>query len=95
MKDLVIVLFQDELVSILGQSKLTNEAHIFMRNWRDSRQYGEMYKFWATQLETELGIMQQIQGESIERLVTGLSIISAEEGFKLECRLCQEVCADW
>lgn len=68
-KDLVIVLFQDELASILGQSKLTNEAHIFMRDWRDSRQYGEMYKFWATQLETELGIMQQIQGEPIERLV--------------------------
>lgn len=68
-KDLVIVLFQDELASILGQSKLTNEAHIFMRDWRDSRQYGEMYKLWATQLETELGIMQQIQGESIERLV--------------------------
>ena len=68
-KDLVIVLFQDELASILGQSKLTNEAHIFMRDWRDSRQYGEMYKLWATQLETELGIMQHIQGESIERLV--------------------------
>lgn len=68
-KDLVIVLFQDELASILGQSKLTNEAHIFMRDWRDSRQYGEMYKLWATQLETELGIMQQIQGEPIERLV--------------------------
>lgn len=68
-KDLVIVLFQDELASILGQSKLTNEAHIFMRDWRDSRQYGEMYKLWATQLETELGIMQEIQGESIERLV--------------------------
>lgn len=68
-KDLVVVLFQDELASILGQSKLTNEAHIFMRDWRDSRQYGEMYKLWATQLETELGIMQQIQGESIERLV--------------------------
>lgn len=68
-KDLVIVLFQDELATILGQSKLTNEAHIFMRDWRDSRQYGEMYKLWATQLETELGIMQQIQGEPIERLV--------------------------
>lgn len=68
-KDLVIVLFQDELATILGKSKLTNEAHIFMRDWRDSRQYGEMYKLWATQLETELGIMQQIQGEPIERLV--------------------------
>lgn len=68
-KDLVIVLFQDELASILGQSKLTNEAHIFMRDWRDSRQYGEMYKLWASQLETELGIMPQIQGEPIERLV--------------------------
>ena len=39
-KDLVIVLFQDELASILGQSKLTNEAHIFMRDWRDSRSMG-------------------------------------------------------
>ena len=39
-KDLVIVLFKDELASIIDSGKLTNEAHIFMRDWRDSRQYG-------------------------------------------------------
>ena len=68
-KDLVIVLFKDELDSILDRGSLTNEAHIFMRDWRDSRQYGAMYKQWAEQLEAELGVMQQIKGVPIERLV--------------------------
>ena len=68
-KDLVIVLFKDELASIIDSGKLTNEAHIFMRDWRDSRQYGAMYKQWAEMLEVELGVMQQIQGEPIEKLV--------------------------
>ena len=68
-KDLVIVLFKDELASIVDNGSLTNEAHIFMRDWRDSRQYGAMYKQWAEMLEVELGVMQQIQGEPIEKLV--------------------------
>ena len=38
-KDLLIVLFQNDL-----KKKLTNEALIFMRDWRDSRTYGEMYQ---------------------------------------------------
>ena len=68
-KDLIIVLFQDELANILHQSTLTNEAHIFMCDWRDSRQYGDMYKLWAEKLENELGMIQQLQNEPIERLV--------------------------
>lgn len=68
-KDLVILLFKDELASIIDNGALTNEAHIFMRDWRDSRQYGAMYKQWAEMLEVELGVMQQIQGEPIEKLV--------------------------
>ena len=68
-KDLVIVLFKDELASIIDSGVLTNEAHIFMRDWRDSRQYGAMYKQWAEILEVELGVMQQIQSEPIEKLV--------------------------
>lgn len=69
MKDLVIVLFKDELASILERGSLTNEAHIFMRDWRDSRQYGAMYKEWAEKLEAELGVMQLILDEPIEKLV--------------------------
>ena len=68
-KDLVIVLFKDELASVLQQGMLSNEAHIFMHDWRDSRQYGAMYKQWAELLEKELGIMEQIAHEPIERLV--------------------------
>ena len=68
-KDLVIVLFKDELANVLQQGTLSNEAHIFMHDWRDSRQYGAMYKLWAEQLEKDLGIMEQIAHEPIERLV--------------------------
>lgn len=68
-KSLILVLFQDELNSILGHSSLTNEAHIFMHDWRDSRQYGDLYKRWAEQLETELNIMSQINGEPLDKLI--------------------------
>ena len=69
LKSLILVLFQDELNSIIGHGTLTNEAHIFMHDWRDSRQYGEMYKKWAELLETELNIMHQIQAEPLDKLV--------------------------
>lgn len=68
-KNLILVLFQDELNSILGHGSLTNEAHIFMHDWRDSRQYGELYKRWAEQLETELNILSQLKGESLDKLI--------------------------
>lgn len=68
-KSLIIVLFQDELNSILEHGNLTNEAHIFMRDWRDSRQYMGLYKRWAEKLESELNVRQQINGESLEKLI--------------------------
>lgn len=68
-KNLILVLFQDELNSILGHGSLTNEAHIFMHDWRDSRQYGELYKRWAEQLETELNILPQLKAESLDKLI--------------------------
>lgn len=68
-KNLILVLFHDELNSILGHGSLTNEAHIFMHDWRDSRQYGELYKRWAEQLETELNILSQLKGESLDKLI--------------------------
>lgn len=67
-KDLMIVLFNDDMRFKLEGGTLHNEAHIFMRDWRDSRQYGELYKQWAALLETELGISSQIKGYDIEQL---------------------------
>ncbi len=69
MKDLLIVLFRDDMMRRLDRGNLHNEAHIFMRDWRDSRQYGELYKQWAQKLEDELQIKNQIQGYDIEKLV--------------------------
>lgn len=69
MKDLLIVLFRDDMMRRLDGGSLRNEAHIFMRDWRDSRQYGELYKQWAQKLEDELQIKNQIQGYDIEKLV--------------------------
>ena len=68
-KDLLIVLFRDDMLWRLKGGSLHNEAHIFMRDWRDSRQYGELYKQWAQKLEEELQIKNQIQGYDIEKLV--------------------------
>ncbi|MDR0185432.1 BREX-1 system phosphatase PglZ type A [Prevotella brunnea] len=68
-KTLLIVLFREDMDRYLTSPTLTNEAHIFMRDWRDSRQYGQLYKDWANKLEAELGIKTIVQGEPIERLV--------------------------
>lgn len=69
-KDLLIVLFNDDMNRHLEGSKLYNEAHIFMRNWRDNRQFVELYKKWAEKLEAELGIQTKLQGEDIDRLIS-------------------------
>ena len=55
-KDLIIVLFRNDLLRHQGSNTLTNEAYIFMRDWRDSRQFGDMYKEWSSLLEQELNI---------------------------------------
>jgi len=68
-KDLIIVLFLDDVNRHFSHGTLTNEASIFMHDWRDSRQYGDMYKEWATQLESELGIKQILQEHRIENLI--------------------------
>ena len=68
-KDLLIVLFNDDMNRHLEDGNLNNEAYIFMRDWRDSRQYGELYKQWAERLEEELGIYDRIKGYDIEQLV--------------------------
>ena len=68
-KDLLIVLFNDDMNRHFEGSTLHNEAHIFMRDWRDSRQYGELYKQWAERLEVELGIYNLIKGYEIDQLV--------------------------
>lgn len=68
-KSLIIVLFQDELNCVLNHSVLSNEAHIFMRDWRDSRLWGSLYRKWAEVLENELGVMQLIKCEPLKKLV--------------------------
>ena len=69
-KDLIIVLFKNDMNRHFSKGALSNEAAIFMHDWRDSRQYGEMYKQWAELLEIELNIKQSLQDHSIENLIT-------------------------
>lgn len=68
-KDLLVVLFQDDLQHHIGTPKLKNEARIFLRDWRDSRRDGELYKHWAEQLEKEFDIKQHIQGLELEKML--------------------------
>lgn len=68
-KDLLAVLFNDDLQQHITGPKLTNEAHIFMRDWRDSRQNGELYKAWAIRLEDELNVRQIVEDCTMEQLV--------------------------
>lgn len=68
LKELLIVLFKDDMIRHDGHKRLTNAAHIFMRDWRDSRTYSEVYKTWAKTLESELGVERELEGCTIEQL---------------------------
>ncbi len=69
-KDLIIELFNDDLNYHIGKAILANEARIFMRDWRDSRNYGDMYNQWAQLLEEELNIHTKLQDWSLDQLVS-------------------------
>lgn len=69
-KDLIIVLFKDDMNRNFGSSTLNNEARIFMRDWRDSRKYGELYKQWAKLLQNELNIVDALINHQIDQLVS-------------------------
>ncbi len=68
LKELLIVLFKDDMIRHDGRKRLTNAAHIFMRDWRDSRTYSEVYKTWAKTLESELGVERELEDCTIEQL---------------------------
>ena len=51
------------------QPKLSNAAHIFMRDWRDSRKFGETYHELATSFEHELSIPTELQSFTLDELV--------------------------
>lgn len=67
-KDLLIALFMHDLDPHGNQSRLSAEASIFMRDWRDSNRYVELYKQWATKLQTELSIANLVQNYPLEKL---------------------------
>jgi uncharacterized protein (TIGR02687 family) len=69
-KDLIIVLFEDDMNRSFGTSTLNNEARIFMRDWRDSRTYEELYKQWAQKLQQELGIQHRLMEHEVSQLVS-------------------------
>lgn len=68
LKELLVVLFKDDMIRHDGHKHLTNAAHIFMRDWRDSRTYSEVYKTWAKTLESELGVERELEDCTIEQL---------------------------
>lgn len=68
-KDLMIVLFRDDMDRFHMQPKLSNAAHIFMRDWRDSRKFGETYHELATSFEHELSIPTELQSFTLDELV--------------------------
>lgn len=70
LKDLLIVLFNDDMNSSTNGTTLHNEAHIFMRDWRDSRGHGELYRQWAEKLEKELGIYDVLKDYELDNLLS-------------------------
>lgn len=67
--DLMIVLFRDDMNRFHSQPVLSNEAHIFMRDWRDSRKFGETYHKLAELLEQDLNIPSELQSYTLDELV--------------------------
>lgn len=69
-KDLLIVLFRNDMERHSKGNTLTNEALIFMRDWRDSRMQSATYREWAEKLQEELGIEQQLEDVPLKELVS-------------------------
>lgn len=89
LKELLIVLFKDDMNRYESNRLLTNAAHIFMRDWRDSRTYGNVYKFWAETLEKELGVERELQELSLNQL-TDIETFPCVDKL-IACHLQQEV----
>ena len=68
-KDLMIVLFRDDMNRFRIQPELSNAAHIFMRDWRDSRKFGDTYHKLAEVLEQELSIPSELQSYTLDELL--------------------------
>ncbi len=100
-KDLLIVLFKNDLErhlagkqadSTAGRQPLTNEALIFMRDWRDSRTYGALYEEWANRLEEELSIKDEASDYDIRQLL-GVETFPCIDKI-IACKLLPEVLND-
>lgn len=68
-KDLLVTLFMDDMARHNSGGKLSNAAHIFMRDWRDNRKYGALYEEWARRLEEELEIIKLIRNRPLKELI--------------------------
>lgn len=89
LKELLIVLFKDDMNRYESSRLLTNAAHIFMRDWRDSRAYGDVYKIWAETLEKELGVERELQEYTLDQL-TDIETFPCVDKL-IACHLQQEV----
>lgn len=69
-KDLMIVLFNDDYQNNFEKACLKNEAHIFMRNWRDSGTFRDLYIKWAEKLEIELDVRKNVESLEYDQLVS-------------------------
>lgn len=68
-KDLLIVLFREDMEHNYLSATLKNEAFIFMRDWRDSRSYGDIYKLWADNIEKDLNIVSILENRNFDELL--------------------------
>ena len=68
-KDLLIVIFRNDMDRHHDGNELTNEAIIFMRDWRDNRMLSPTYKEWAERLESELDIERILEDLPLKELI--------------------------
>lgn len=68
-KDLLIVLFRNDMERHEKGNQLTNETLIFMRDWRDSRLHEPSYREWAEKLEEELDVESALEEKPLKELV--------------------------
>lgn len=92
LRDLLITLFMADLKRRHEGEKLSNSAHIFMRDWRDHRVYGNLYEKWARQLETDLGIVKQVRDWPLKELaeLDTFPCIDKIIAVKLQQEVCNE-----
>lgn len=70
-KDFLLQIVQDDFARSIpsGKANLNKDAYLFINRWKENTKAKQVFYEWSLQLEKELGIETDIQGQNTENLL--------------------------